>query len=235
MAQGLDRRCCGCCRGWTVTARNSAAAHAAALRAGARRGLWRRLLAFLGLGGARVRRADAAAARWAHGAAGEETTARLLAQLEAAGWHVRHDLQVAGRRFNLDHVLTSPCGTALVVLDTKAWHRGRTTTLVGGRVHCGTDDRHDQVVKVAGYAEVVAAAVGLLPDQVWPLIVVHGSPIAGGRLEARVPGQRGVVHVLGPDWLVPTLAGAPKARDPRRAAQLAGRVDSVLLPYTERG
>lgn len=218
-----------------MSTRNSAAARAAELRAGARRGLWRRLLAFLGLGGAKVRHADAAAARWAHGAAGEEATALLLAPLEAAGWHIRHDLRLRGRRFNIDTALASPCGTAVVVLDTKNWHRGRTTALVGGRVHCGEDDRHDQVEKVAGYAEAVATAVGLRPDQVWPLIVVHGSPIAGGRLEARVPGQRGVVHVLGPDWLVPTLAGAPKARDPQRAAQLAGRVDSVLLPYLERG
>ncbi|MEV6146381.1 nuclease-related domain-containing protein [Streptomyces sp. NPDC051992] len=202
-------------------------------------------MSLLGVRTAAMRQADAQAAQWEHGAKGEAATVRLLRPLVRWGWlrrllgrpvwTVRHDLRLRGRRFNLDHVLVSPCGTAVVVLDTKNWHRGRTTALVGGRVHCGEDDRHGQVEKVAGYAEMVATAVGLRPDQVWPLIVVHGSPIAGGRLEARVPGQRGVVHVLGPDWLVPTLAGAPKARDPQRAAQLAGRVDSVLLPYTERG
>ncbi|MEV6165748.1 nuclease-related domain-containing protein [Streptomyces sp. NPDC052052] len=217
-----------------MNARNSAATRAAALRAEARRGPWRRMLAFLGLGGARVRRADAEAARWAHGAAGEATTARLLAHLEAAGWHVRHDLRLPGRRFNLDHVLVSPCGTALVVLDTKNWHRGRTTALVGGRVHCGTkdrrdrEDRHDQVVKVAGYAQAVGAVLpGVL---VVPVIVVHGSPVAGGGFEAPVPG--GTVWVLGTDLLVPRLAGAVRGpRDPQRAAGLAERVDAVLLPY----
>lgn len=215
-----------------MSVQNSAAAHAAALRAGVRCGPWRRLLAFCGLGGASVRQADAEAFLWAHGAAGEAATVELLAELEADGWHVRHDLRIPGRRFNLDHVLVSPCGTALVVLDTKNWRRNWPTRLVGGRVYCGDEDRHEQVEDVADYAVRVADAVALRPVQVWPLVVVHGSPVVGGKLEARVPAQRGVVHVLGPGWLVPTLEGAPKARDPERAAALAARVDSVLLPYT---
>ncbi|MGW2844395.1 nuclease-related domain-containing protein [Streptomyces sp. NPDC001274] len=213
-----------------MSAGNSAAARAAALRANARRGLWRRLLALLGLGGARVRRADAAAARWAHGAAGEEATAQLLAPLESAGWHIRHDLRLQGRRFNLDTVLVSPCGTAVVVLDTKNWHRGRTTSLTQGRVRCGAEDRHEQVVKVAGYAQAVGKVLpGVL---VLPLLVVHGSLVAGGGFEAPVPG--GTVWVLGAELLVPRLAGAVRGRrDPGRAARLAGQVDRVLRPYTE--
>lgn len=208
----------------------SAAAQAAALRVAARRGLWRRLLTVLGFRG-HTRRADAQAARWSIGAEAEAVTARMLGQLEGQGWHVRHDLALPGSRANLDHVLASPCGTALVVLDTKRWHRAKPTTLVGGRVHCGPQDRHGQIEAVARYAQRVAAAVGLPAGAVWPLLVVHGSPIAGGRLESPVPG--GVVHVLGPEWLVPTLAGAPAGRDPRRAAVLAARVDSVLFPYVE--
>lgn len=212
---------------------NSAAAHAAALRADARRGPWRRLLALLGVRTAAMRRADTSAARWQHGAAGEETTARMLTALEARGWVIRHDRRLRGRRFNVDHVLVSPCGTAVVVLDTKNWHRGRTTALVRGRVCCGTDDRHGQIEKVAGYARLVEAALGLPGVTVWPLLVVHGSQVAGGQLEARVQGWDGPVYVLGPARLLPTLAGAPKATDPRRAAAVAQRVDSVLLPYTE--
>ncbi|MFJ3699558.1 nuclease-related domain-containing protein [Streptomyces sp. NPDC090052] len=210
---------------------NSAAAQAAAIRAGARRGPWRRLLALLGLGGAAVARADAQAARWAHGAAGEERTARLLAQLEARGWHVRHDLRLAGRRFNVDTALVSPCGTGLVVLDTKNWHRGPDweTKLIDGRVHCGRDDRHDQIAKVAEYARLVGSAVAVPGLVVQPLVVVHGSRIPGGHLTAPVPG--GSVLVVGTDWLVPTLAAAVRGRDPRRAAALAARVDQVLRPY----
>ena len=210
---------------------NSAAREAAAIRARARRGVWRRVTAALGVSPA-ARRADARAALWDRGAEGEAATAALVAQLLAHGWQIRHDVRLPGRRFNIDHVLISPCGTAVVVLDTKVWHRGRPTVLVRGRVHCGAEDRHVQVEKVAGYAAAVQAALGLPGVVVWPLLVVHGSPITGGRLEARAEGWTGPLHVLGPDWLVPTLLSAPKVRDPRRAAAVAARVDAVLRPYS---
>ncbi|MER8002963.1 NERD domain-containing protein [Streptomyces sp. NPDC095613] len=215
-----------------AAAGGSAAQKAAVLRAQARRGLWRRILSWLGVS-RHTRRADTEAARWAHGASGEATTARLLAALEARGWHVRHDLALPRSRANLDHLLTSPCGTALVVLDTKAWHRGRTTALVQGRVHCGREDRHGQVEKVAGYARRVEAALRMPGVRVWPLLVVHGSPVAGGRLEARVAGWEGVVHVLDTDRLLPTLVSAPKRQNPRAAAALAARVDQVFRPYVQ--
>lgn len=215
---------------------NSAAREAAAIRAQARQGLWRRLTARLGVNPA-ARRADAQAALWDRGAAGEAATAELLEGLRPYRWHIRHDLRLPARtpggtsRANLDHVLISPCGTTIVVLDTKAWHRGRPTTLQGGRVYCGGDDRHQQVAKVAGYARRVQEALALPGVQVLPMLVVHGSPIAGGFLEARVEGWPGVVHVLGPDWLVPTLAAAPRGTDAANAFRVAVRVEQVLKPY----
>lgn len=214
-----------------MSAGSSAAARAAALRAGARRGVWRRLLAWLGLGGRAVRRADNRAALWDHGAAGEETTARLLAQLPY-GWTVWHDMGLPGRRFNLDHVLASPCGTAVVVLDTKAWRKSWPTALVRGRVHCGPDDRHGQVEKVASYAHAVAAVLGLPVAHVRPLVVVHGSPVAGGHLEAVTP--YGPVYVLPPGLLVSSLAAAPGLPDQVRARLLADHVGSVITPYVDR-
>ncbi|MGW2384333.1 nuclease-related domain-containing protein [Streptomyces sp. NPDC001658] len=209
---------------------NSAAREAAAIRARARKGLWRRLTAAVGMNPAAVR-ADAQAALWARGAAGEEATAAMLAPLRAYGWQIRNDVRLPGRRFNLDHILISPCGTAIVLLDTKVWHRGRPTMLVRGRVHCGAEDRHEQVAKVAGYAAAVQAALGVAGVTVWPLLVVHGSRVAGGVLGARVPGWDGPVWVLSPPYLVPTLAKGPKVRDPARAAAVAARVDAVLRPY----
>ncbi|MGW5291525.1 nuclease-related domain-containing protein [Streptomyces bacillaris] len=95
------------------------------MRAEARRGVWQRLLAALGVRTGRVRRADAVAARWEHGAAGEAETARLVAALGSQGWVIRHDLRMPGSRANLDHLLVSPCGTAVVVGDTNHWHSGR--------------------------------------------------------------------------------------------------------------
>lgn len=215
---------------------NSAAREAAAIRARARKGVWRRLTAAVGLNQAAVR-ADAQAALWDRGAQGEEATARMVAQLLALGWKVRHDVRLPGRRFNLDHVLVSPCGTAIVVLDTKVWHRGWPTVLVRGRVHCGAEDRHDQVVKVAGYAAAVQKALALPGVVVWPLLVVHNSPVQGGVLTVRAPeaGWPGPVYVLSPPYLVPTLASGPKVRDPARAAAVTARVDVVLRPYGEGG
>jgi hypothetical protein len=175
------------------------------------------------------------AARHERGAWGEQETARLLAPLQAQGWHVRHDLMLAGYRANIDHVLVSPCGTAVVVADSKVWHRGRTTQLVGGRVHCGVEDRHEQVDAVARYAQRVAVALGMPAGAVWPVLVVHGSPVPGGRLEARAAGWAGRVQMLSAGLLVSTLARSVRGRDQRAAAALAGRVDRVLRPYEERG
>jgi hypothetical protein len=180
-----------------------------------------------------MRRADAQAFLWAHGAQGEAVTARMLGALESRGWAIRHDVRLRGRRFNVDHVLVPPCGTAVVVLDTKAWDRRRPTALVNGRVHCGAEDRHTKVQKVAEYALLVDQALNLPGVSVWPLLVVHGSPVAGGQLEARVLGWDGPVYVLSPELLLPRLAGAPKGWDPKRAQEVAARVDSVLLPYTK--
>lgn len=213
-----------------VTAyRNSAAREAAAIRARARKGVWRRLTAALGVN-PHARAADAQAALWARGAQGELATAGLLKPLTRHGWHVRHDLRLPGSRANLDHVLIAPEGT-VVVLDTKTWHRGRPTVLRGGRVCCGTEDRHAQVEKVAGYAARVHAALGMPDVVVWPLLVVHGSPVEGGELAVRVPGWGDFVYVMGSARLVPRLQAAVKVRDARRAAVVAARVDAVLLPY----
>lgn len=219
-----------------MTAGGSAAAQAAALRARARRGaLWRRALTAVGVT-AHTRRADARAALWDVGGVTEETTARMLAPLERQGWHVLHDRALPGwGRANADHILTSPCGTAVVVLDTKRWHAQKETALVRGRVHCGTEDRHGQVEKVARYAAHAARLLGMPAGAVWPLLVVHGSRISGGHLAARAEAWGGAVHVLGPDYLVPTLAAAPKARNPRAAATLARRVAEALPPYVHRG
>lgn len=214
-----------------MTADNSAARQAAAIRAHARRDVWRRLTAWVGLNPA-ARRADARAALWDRGADGEAATKALLAPLPAHGWHVRHDLRPPGGRRNYDHVLTSPCGTAVVVLDSKQWRRNWPTTLIGGRVHCGPEDRHGQIQKAADHALEVQQYLAVPGLVVWPLLVVHGSPVAGGELAARAAGWPEPVFVLAADRLVPRLLAAPRGvRDPRRAEAVVARVDAVLRPY----
>ncbi|MFD8777571.1 nuclease-related domain-containing protein [Streptomyces sp. NPDC059916] len=177
-------------------------------------------------------RADAQAALWDQGAKGEEATARLLRPLEALGWQIRHDRALPRSGANLDHVLVAPSGRLVVVLDTKAWYLGE-TRLVRGRVHCGPEDRHEQVVKVAGYARRVQEALAVPGVEVLPLLVVHGRPPADGHLDVRVPGFEEPVYVLDPNWLEPTLeaSGRKAPADPKRAAALVRRVDQVLPRY----
>lgn len=216
---------------------NSASREAAAIRARARGGLWRRLLVLLGFR-ATDARTEAVAARWELGGEWEARTAAMLAPLTARGWHILNDRALPGwGRANLDHVLIPPNGAAVVVLDTKRWDLRRQTVLLDGRVCCGMEDRHEQVEKVAKYAAHVARLLGLPAGMVWPLLVVHGSrivpppPLPVGRLEARAEKWPGVVHVLGPQYLVPTLASGPVGVDKGRAAALAWRVAGVLPPY----
>jgi hypothetical protein len=192
-------------------------------------------MAVLGFGGADAS-TEAVAARWDIGAAAEAQTAAMLRDLEARGWHILHDRALPGSRANLDHVLVAPNAAAVVVLDTKRWHAQRPTTLVGGKVHCGQQDRHGQIEAVASYAKRAARALGVPAEMVWPLLVVHGSRVSApglpaGRLEARADDWSGVVHVLNPEYLVPTLANAPVGGDRRAAAALAAHVAAVLPPY----
>ncbi|WP_199896970.1 NERD domain-containing protein, partial [Streptomyces capuensis] len=122
-------------------------------------------------------------------------TAALLARLPADGWWIRYNRAQPGSSADLDAVLVSPCGTAVVVLDTKGWARNWRTRLVAGRVHCGPEDRHEQVEKVAQYAARVTAALRLPGVAVWPLLVVHGSPVANGYLTVRTEAWRGPTYV----------------------------------------
>lgn len=213
---------------------NSAAREAAAIRRRARRGIRGHVTAWVGMS-PEAARADAVAARWELGARAEKQTARMVRRLRWQGWRIRHDLRLTGRRFNLDHVLVSPCGTAVVVADTKRWHAGWPTAEVGGRLYCGREDRHREAETAARYAQLVGQALRLPGVAVWPVLVVHGSRVADGVLTVRVPGWPGPVFVLSPSHLVPTLARAPQSRDPRRAAAVAARVDAVLRPYGEGG
>lgn len=209
----------------------SAGAHARSLRAGARKGPWRKLLSAVGYTG-HTRAADAQAARYELGGEWERVTARMLAPLTREGWHVLHDRRLPSGA-NLDHVLVLPSASGLVVLDTKRWDFRRKTVLRQGRVCCGTDDRHDEVEKVARYAATVANRLKVPVDVVDPLLVIHRSEIPGHFLAARVPNRGTPVYVLDPLWLLSTLrGGAEKAGppNPRAAANLAHRVKTQFPP-----
>lgn len=178
-------------------------------------------------------RADAQAALWELGGRYERKTARIVWPLRLRGWRIRHDRRLAGRRFNLDHVLVSPCGTAVVVADTKRWHAGRDTHADGGRLCCGVEDRHGEAEKVARYALLVGQALGMPGVAVWPLLVVHGSTVRGGHLQAATAA--GMVQVVGADQVRRVLRAAPAGWSWSRSREVAAGVDAVLRPYGAGG
>ena len=105
------------------------------------------------------------AGRWAAGAAGERRTAAALEGLEAEGWTVLHDVRLARRRWNLDHVLLGAPG--VVVVETKQW-----------RDPVRIVRRHPRIwdERVAWQVNAVAEAVG--PDTpVHGFLCVHGAPV----------------------------------------------------------
>jgi hypothetical protein len=179
-----------------------------------------------------AKRADALTARVARGAEAEKRTGAELRVLESRGWYVLHGRRVPGYSSDLDHVLVPPTGTAVVVLDTKRWHFQQDIELKDGRVHCGLEDRHDQIEAVARYAARVDRVLGMPGVAVWPLLVIHGSRIRGGYLPAPVAGG-GVVHVLSVERLVPELVKAARGMDPAAAGVLARRVTAVLPPHRQ--
>ncbi|MFD7995456.1 nuclease-related domain-containing protein [Streptomyces mexicanus] len=151
------------------------------LRADARRGLWRRVLAWLGLS-ATARRADAQAADCEAGAKGEQWTAGLLRPLEVQGWTVLHDRAIPGaRRANADHVLVSPGGRVFLV-DSKLWSgrypvHGAGGTLWHGEAGRPQADRSGAIRSVLYEAGLVERALGV---PVQPVIAVHNASVDGG-------------------------------------------------------
>lgn len=216
-----------------MTAGQSPLEWAARERKAARKGVRRRVLAWMGLNPA-ARRADALTARVAHGVAGELKTAELLARLPDT-WRVVYGRKLAPYSNDYDALIIPPTGDAVLAVDTKRWRQSWETTLRAGRVHCGLEDRQGQVEKAARAAARLEAALAVPGVRVWPLLVVHGSrivqppPAPQGRLEARAEAWGGIVHVLGPDWLVPTLLASVRGGgDSERAVRLAHRLDAVV-------
>jgi hypothetical protein len=174
-------------------------------------------------------RADARAALWELGARYEKETGRIVRPMRWRGWRLRHDLRLKGRRFNVDHVLISPCGTAVVVADTKRWHAKRETYAEDGRLWCGVEDRQGEAEKVARYALLVREALGLPEVAVWPLLVVHCSTVRGGHFQVAASG--GVVQVVAAGELQRVLRAGPAGWSWVRSRRVAARVNEVLLPY----
>lgn len=209
-----------------MTARSSAGAKAAALRAqAAPRGLRRRILAVVGMDrkGARL---EAEARAWGAGEIGEQRTAAMLVPLGREGWAGFYDRRIPGLdRANADHVLVSP-GARVLLVDSKLWHsrdRARVRVVRGRLVH-GDVDKDRQVDGVLMEVRLVGQALG---TAVTPIIAVHNAPVDGGGFVLRG------VPVVPADRLVELLRRNAGRPDPVRARALAERARRVLPRYVE--
>lgn len=104
---------------------------------------------------AKLSRARQTRESWEAGAAGERAVAAALAELEAAGWRVLHDVHWPGRpRANLDHVVVGPGG--VVVVDAKNWSG---TVKISNGVLRQNGYGRQQTIEAAGDAAAAVTAM----------------------------------------------------------------------------
>lgn len=92
---------------------------------------------------------------------GEVWVGAELADLEAYGYRVLHDLVEPGRqRANIDHLLVGPCG--IVVVDAKNW--ADSPQIVGGQLRAGGWRREDEVGALRQQRAAVLLQVARMTD-----------------------------------------------------------------------
>lgn len=199
----------------------SAGRWAQELRAGARRGVWRRVASFLGIT-AHTRAADAQAANCEAGRVGERATAVLLAELKPLGWKVLHDRRIPGcDRANADHVVVSP-GGRIFLIDSKLWsYKTGRVHLRAGRLWHGDRYADKAVDSLVFEATMVERAVR---TDVTALMAVHSAPVWGDGFSIRG------VSVMPARRLVSLLTFNDLPRNPG-ARWLAQTVEEKLPPY----
>ncbi|WP_432001579.1 nuclease-related domain-containing protein [Streptomyces sioyaensis] len=159
------------------------------------------------------------AAQFAAGAVGERRTGRLLFILRLLGWTVLHDLALPTGRANVDHLVVSPRGVAVVV-DSKLWD-GRCVRAVGGRLLHGDLDVTDRLRGLRHEAETVSRVLGV---PVISLVVMHGASVDGGALIFHG------IRIVPAQSAVPVLRGIAR-RHRGYGYDLGRRAARALKPY----
>jgi hypothetical protein len=102
----------------------------------------------------KLRRAEQQLHAWRQGLEGERQTGRVLAELQAAGWVILHDLHWPGRPYaNIDHIAIGPNG--IYVIDSKNWSGN--VEVRGGVLRQNGYARTSECAGVASAAAAVAA------------------------------------------------------------------------------
>lgn len=179
----------------------------------------------------KMRRLRTTADRWAQGAAGEESTGRILAPLLTEGWHILHDRTIRGSQANLDHVLITPDGRSIIVLDSKSWQRrSAPVTAVAGRLYYGAQDQITTLNTLLWEAGRVTLDVGR-DVTVHPVIAVHGARVDHSPIHAGTVTIASANNLL--DVLRTFTAGykGGGAANTRLSKQVADRVALMFPAY----
>lgn len=163
------------------------------------------------------------AGQFAAGAEGERRTGRMLAVLRVSGWTVLHDLALPASRANVDHLVVSPRGVAVVV-DSKRWDARFRVRVVGARLLHGNCDVTGRLRGLRHESETVARVLGA---PVVSLVVMHGAPVAGGALI--FDG----VRIVSAESAVSVLRGIAR-RHHGHGRDLGRRAARLLKPYQSR-
>lgn len=161
----------------------------------------------------------ASADRWERGANGEVAVAAAMAELEASGWTLLHDLAWPGRKYaNIDHIAI---GNGYVfVIDAKNWTGDVATA--GGVLRQNGRSRAKEVAAVAEAALAVASVIPELPvEAVRPVLCLVRDDWFSARF--------GEVLVCSSHNLVAQLRGQPVADEslsPQHVAQLTGALQT---------
>lgn len=148
--------------------------------------------------------------RWERGANGEVAVASVLAELEASGWTVLHDLAWPGRKYaNIDHVAIG--NGRVFVIDAKNWTGDVATT--GGVLR---QNGRSRAKEVAAAAEAASAVAGLIPglstESVRPVLCLVRDDWFSERF--------GEVLVCSSHNMVAQLRGQPIATEPLSSRHL---------------
>jgi Holliday junction resolvase-like predicted endonuclease len=161
--------------------------------------------------------------RWERGAAGEQSTAEHLADLERLGFITLANRWATGLHGDIDAIVVGPAG--VYVVETKTTRAE--VEVIGERILTGShaQDWLDQVTK-----EAMAVQIGLrelldpLHLTVAPILCVHGRGPGIGRTVAGVP-------VLSGAGLVTKLSGTTRVLADPDVQQLARAIDQRFLRH----
>jgi len=164
-----------------------------------------------------ARKARATAGNYEIASVTEKSTARTLAPLSAAGYHMLADRRWPGSRSaQVDMIVVGPSG--VFIIDTKAWAE---VAVAGDRIYRGQEDVTDDILAFADMAynaEGDLAEVGLAPGEVHPVVILAG--------------RSGISHTIGPVEIIGERDAVRHIAKPGRRLT-PSNVDTVLARTLE--